>query len=122
MLSKACEVHQSLLGQYGGPVSSNTFSLWEETRALQWVIVLYDDDDVHYIDTLLLSWRESKLEGPSRSLRCESETKMQSASYASAVYQQRRDADPYGVTRSSSGYQSSHGHDDEIKNIENHKY
>ncbi|CAH2233475.1 jg13397 [Pararge aegeria aegeria] len=39
-----------------------------------------------------------KLEEHSRSLRCESETKMQSASYAFMVYRRRRDADPYGTS------------------------
>ncbi|CAH2267283.1 jg14750 [Pararge aegeria aegeria] len=40
-----------------------------------------------------------KLEGHSRSSRCGSETKMRSASYASAVYRPRRDTDPYGASR-----------------------
>ncbi|CAH2235273.1 jg20648 [Pararge aegeria aegeria] len=37
-----------------------------------------------------------ELEEHSRSLRCGSETRIQSASYASMVYQPRRGADPYG--------------------------
>ncbi|CAH2256101.1 jg10380 [Pararge aegeria aegeria] len=46
-----------------------------------------------------IHWGKWKLEGHSRSLWCESETRIQSASYASVLYQPPRDADPYGASR-----------------------